>query len=134
MICRQTASRSRSNRSMTNSPCPEPGWFAMRARYSLPRGRGGPVNDPHVRASDADRERVAAALERHVAAGRLSLDEYAQRLSLVLRAVTHGELTALTDDLPRDESTGFQHRQLALAFLVAALALVVLGVILAVGR
>lgn len=89
------------------------------------------MTDPHLRASDADRERVVTALERHVAAGRLTLDEYAQRVSRVLVAVTHGELAALMGDLPREEAAGSQHRQLAVAFLLAALTLVLLGVVFA---
>jgi hypothetical protein len=85
------------------------------------------VTDPHLRASDADRERVVTALERHVAAGRLTLDEYAQRVSGVWAAVTHGELAAYTRDLPREEST--QHRQLLWVFLLACGTLVLLAIV-----
>ena len=92
------------------------------------------MTDPHLRASDADRERVVTALERHVAAGRLTLDEFAQRVTGVLAAVTHGELAAFTRDLPREEGTGSQHRQLAVVFLLAALTLVLLAVVFALAR
>ena len=34
-----------------------------------------------VRAADADRERVLAELQRHTAAGRLSMDEFSERAS-----------------------------------------------------
>lgn len=51
-------------------------------------------------ASDAERERVVHALQRHFADGRLTGEEFAQRLEDVLEARTLGELYALTDDLP----------------------------------
>jgi hypothetical protein len=88
------------------------------------------VTDPHLRASDADRERVVTALERHVAAGRLTLDEYAQRVSGVWAAVTHGELAAYTRDLPHEEAaSGAQHRQLLWVFLLACGTLVLLAIV-----
>jgi Domain of unknown function (DUF1707) len=89
--------------------------------------------DPALRASDDDRERVVAALERHTAAGRLSLDEFAERVSLVYAASTHGDLAGVTRDLPADP-TASGHRQLLLAFMIAAITLVVLGVVLALFR
>jgi hypothetical protein len=98
--------------------------------------------DPDLRASHADRELVVAALQRHTAAGRLTLDEFGERVDRALAAVTRGELAAVTRDLPTepgpdpDPPTGpaFQHHQLAIAFLLAALTLVVLGVVLAIAR
>jgi len=45
-----------------------------------------------IRASDADRQRVAAILRRHCADGRLSLDELDERLSEVYAARTMGSL------------------------------------------
>jgi hypothetical protein len=92
------------------------------------------VTDPGLRASDADRERVVAALERHTAAGRLTLEEFGERVGRVFASVTHGDLAAVTRDLPPEPAVGSQHRQLALAFLVALVALAILGVILALGR
>jgi hypothetical protein len=102
------------------------------------------VPNRDLRVSDADRERVVRALERHTAAGRLTLDEFAERVGRVLTAVTYGDLTAVTRDLPTDRhapSTTVpgtighaQPRHLAVAFLLAALTLLVLGVILAVAR
>ncbi len=55
---------------------------------------GGP------RASDADRDRFAAMLERHYVEGRLSEDELSERMDRVLRARTLVELYALSSDLP----------------------------------
>jgi uncharacterized protein DUF1707 len=61
------------------------------------------VNDrqPAVRASDADRERVARMLSDHGAAGRLTPEELDERLDAAYAARTHGDLDRLLDDLPR---------------------------------
>jgi hypothetical protein len=56
--------------------------------------------EPHLRAGDTDREAVAAALGTHMAAGRLTLAEYDERLARAYAATTFGELAALTADLP----------------------------------
>lgn len=53
-----------------------------------------------VRVSDTDREAVAARLREHYAAGRLSLDEFQDRLDAVYRAQVAGELNMVTDGLP----------------------------------
>src|SRR4051794_5444140 len=55
---------------------------------------------PAVRASDADRERVAAALRRHHLDGRLDTDELQERLGACYAAKTEAELAALVADLP----------------------------------
>jgi uncharacterized protein DUF1707 len=57
-------------------------------------------NDPRIRASDADRDRVAALLREHHAAGRLSAEEFNERLDQAYAAKTLGELDALLADLP----------------------------------
>jgi uncharacterized protein DUF1707 len=54
-----------------------------------------------LRASDADRERVAQALRRHLVAGRLGADEFEQRVEHAYAATTLDELRALTRDLPQ---------------------------------
>ncbi len=92
------------------------------------------MTDPRIRASDADRQLVVTALERHVAAGRLTLDEYDERVGRVLAATTVGELAVLTGDLPADERPVRHDRQLAVAFLIAALALALLGTVLVLAR
>jgi hypothetical protein len=56
--------------------------------------------DPELRASDEERERAAAEIRDHFAAGRLDDDELADRLDAVYRARTQGELHALRADLP----------------------------------
>lgn len=53
-----------------------------------------------LRASDADRERAAAALRDHFAAGRLTQDEFDERLQAVYAAREQGKLRELTADLP----------------------------------
>lgn len=55
-----------------------------------------------MRAADADRERVAAALREEMAVGRLTLDEFQERLSSVYAAKTWDELRAQLQDLPVD--------------------------------
>jgi|SRR5690242_565037 len=57
-----------------------------------------------VRASDADRERVISELQRHTAAGRLSMDEFSERAAAVYRSRAVRELAALTADLPLEPS------------------------------
>ncbi|MGX1976222.1 DUF1707 SHOCT-like domain-containing protein [Streptomyces kronopolitis] len=55
---------------------------------------------PELRASDADRERVAEILRDAVAEGRLAMEEFDERLEAAYRARTYGELAPLTADLP----------------------------------
>ena len=56
--------------------------------------------EPHLRAADTDREAVAAVLGEHMAAGRLTVAEYDERLGRAYAAKTYGELAELTSDLP----------------------------------
>ena len=58
------------------------------------------ADDPALRASDAERERVVAALRAHCAAGRLSVEELAERSERAYAARTLADLAALTFDLP----------------------------------
>ncbi|MFK4222956.1 DUF1707 domain-containing protein [Streptomyces sp. NPDC019890] len=55
---------------------------------------------PEMRASDAERERVAERLRDAVAEGRLDMEEFEQRLEAAYTARTHGELEPLVSDLP----------------------------------
>ena len=52
--------------------------------------------------TDADREASAAQLREHYAAGRLSLDEFQDRLDAVYRAQTVRDLGRVTDSLPHE--------------------------------
>ena len=58
------------------------------------------ANDPRIRASDADRDRTAALLREHLAAGRLNDEEFNERLDKTYAARTLGELDQLLSDLP----------------------------------
>ena len=58
--------------------------------------------DPEMRAGDADRERLVEQLREHHAAGRLTLDEFEDRMGKAYAAKTYGELRTLTRDLPVD--------------------------------
>src|SRR3954471_15164645 len=54
-----------------------------------------------VRASDAEREEIIAALRTHAGDGRLDVEELDQRIETAYSAKTRRELVALTSDLPR---------------------------------
>lgn len=53
-----------------------------------------------LRASDADRERVAEVLRNAAAEGRLATDELEHRLEAAFAARTYGDLDGLVADLP----------------------------------
>jgi hypothetical protein len=52
--------------------------------------------------TDADRDAAGAQLREHYAAGRLSLEEFQDRLDAVYRAQTAPELGGVTDSLPHE--------------------------------
>ncbi len=56
--------------------------------------------DPNIRASDADRDRVATLLREHHAAGRLTAQEFSDRLDRAFDGRTVGDLDELLSDLP----------------------------------
>ncbi|GAA1947230.1 DUF1707 domain-containing protein [Amycolatopsis minnesotensis] len=58
------------------------------------------TNPARLRASDAERERIAQLVERAGADGRLTLAEIEERLGRVYSARYTDELTELTADLP----------------------------------
>jgi len=57
-------------------------------------------SNPKIRASDADRERTVALLREHLAAGRLTAEEFHERLDAAYAAKTLGQLDELLADLP----------------------------------
>ncbi|GAA4374050.1 DUF1707 domain-containing protein [Actinomadura verrucosospora] len=59
--------------------------------------------NPEIRASDADRDRVAASLREHCAEGRITMDELQERLDAVYGAKTLGQLQEVTSDLPEED-------------------------------
>ena len=63
--------------------------------------QGGELN-PSIRASDADRERVVEILRQHTAEGRITAEEFDERMAAAYGARTLGALAELTTDLPVD--------------------------------
>ena len=88
--------------------------------------------EPGLRAADDDRDTVLRTLEWHAAAGRLTLDEFDQRSTAALAAVTLDELAVLTADLPeplepaRPVEPASHPRHLVLLFVIAFVAIAVL--------
>ncbi len=68
----------------------------------------GDLQDPNaqaeLRASDADRERVADRLREAAVDGRITMDELEQRLETAYTSATHAELRPLTRDLAVSEA------------------------------
>ena len=85
-----------------------------------------------LRAADADRERVLTQLQRHTAAGRLTMDEFSGRAAALYRSRTMGELAALTADLPVEANSAAavpipRAVWIALAFIAVVVALLALA-------
>jgi len=53
-----------------------------------------------MRISDDDREQAVVALREHLLAGRLTLEEFSERVEAALRARVSTELARLNEDLP----------------------------------
>jgi hypothetical protein len=66
---------------------------------------------PALRASDADRERTVALLREHAAVGRLTLEEFTERMSAAYLARTNDELEALARDLPAQNALAAPRRR-----------------------
>ncbi|MFC1417480.1 DUF1707 SHOCT-like domain-containing protein [Streptacidiphilus cavernicola] len=81
---------------MDNSSLPDP--------LKKPKPYADPA-EADLRASDADRERVAEALREAYAEGRLTAEEHSERVDSVYAAKTLGELVPLTVDLPSHAAT-----------------------------
>jgi Domain of unknown function (DUF1707)/Cell wall-active antibiotics response 4TMS YvqF len=63
------------------------------------------VDPARMRASDADRDRIADQLREALAEGRIAPDEHAERLDAVYRAKTYAELAPIVADLPATGGT-----------------------------
>lgn len=59
------------------------------------------MDDASFRVSDAEREQVVISLRDHLLAGRLTLDEFSERVEAALRARFGWELTRVQEDLPK---------------------------------
>src|SRR6201996_3566592 len=64
------------------------------------------ATDDTIRASDVDREAVVATLREAYTAGRLTLDEFDERMTAAYAGKTWGDLRALTADLPIQPELG----------------------------
>jgi uncharacterized protein DUF1707 len=59
------------------------------------------MDDQHkMRAADRDRQQVVEQLRRALEDGRLTMDEYVDRMEVAYQAVTYGDLAPLCADLP----------------------------------
>ena len=74
----------------------------------VPAAAAASVAEADLRASDADRERVAELLRDAYAEGRLDAEEHAERIGAAYGAKTLGELAPLTRDLPAHRSVSFE--------------------------
>jgi uncharacterized membrane protein len=72
--------------------------------------QGGELN-PSLRASDADRERVVEILRQHTAEGRITAEEFEERMTAAYGARTMGALAELTTDLPVDLAVHAQRQK-----------------------
>jgi hypothetical protein len=77
----------------------------------MERPRAGEEDQPMtperaIRASDQDREHVVEILRTQYAAGRLTLDEFDERMAAAYEGKTWGDLLDLTNDLPADVRLG----------------------------
>ncbi len=64
------------------------------------------TSDHLIRASDQDRDVVVAALREAYTAGRLTLEEFDERMGAAYASRTWGELRKLTEDLPAQPILG----------------------------
>jgi class 3 adenylate cyclase len=63
---------------------------------------------PETRLSDAERDRAAALMAKYTSEGRLTLDEFSQRVEVVLAARTQAELEQATRDLPPEAAAPYE--------------------------
>jgi uncharacterized membrane protein len=78
---------------------------------SIAPGNGRPDGDfSRLRASDTDRDRAVDVLKSAFAEGRVTKDEYDDRMARIFSARTYGELTMLTSDLPVGPLGAVAHR------------------------
>jgi len=69
-----------------------------------------PANADNLRIADADRERAVAQLSKHAGDGRLTLDEFEERVGEVYAARTNGDLRPVFRGLPSNEGATRSHR------------------------
>ena len=85
-------------------------------------GANGPVvpwphlDDLSLRVSDFDREQTVAALRDHLLAGRLTLDEFSERVEIAYRARVGRELAQVAEDLPERPPQASHRRRKPMRF------------------
>jgi hypothetical protein len=79
------------------------------------------LTEPALRASDVERERTVELLRRHSVDGRLTLEEFAQRMGAAYEARTRDELDELTLDLPTEPPAAPVHRSKPARWMVAVM-------------
>jgi len=84
----------------TGYQVPSAGYPIPPAGYQVPQAGYQVRMNSSMRAASADRERAVDVLKAGFAEGRLTQDEYNDRMGRAYAARTYGELTALTADLP----------------------------------
>src|SRR5437763_9687155 len=86
------------------APCERPSGavasLAHAERQAVARSNEDMARRSTLRASDADRERIAEQLRHATAEGRLLAEELEERLEATFGARTYGELDAVVADLP----------------------------------
>jgi hypothetical protein len=83
------------------------------------------MEDASLRASDADREQAIVVLRGHLVAGRLTLEEFCERVDAALRAKVTGELAHLHEDLPEGLTASDGSRRRPARFTAALMSHVV---------
>ncbi len=79
------------------------------------------MSEPALRASDAERERTVELLRRHSVDGRLTLEEFAERMGAAYEAHTRDELDGLTRDLPSEPPAAPARRSEPAKWIVAVM-------------
>ncbi len=74
--------------------------YGYATAVDLHKQTAAPAPAAELRASDADRDRIADMLREALGEGRLTADEHAERVEGVLAAKTVGELEVFVRDLP----------------------------------
>jgi hypothetical protein len=81
-------------------PVPQAGYPVPPGAYPVPQAGYQVRAHTTMRASSADRERAVDVLKAGFAEGRLTQDEYNDRMGRAYAARTYGDLATLTADLP----------------------------------
>lgn len=104
-------------RAVNPSPPPRPGYGCGPQTWSSVAA----MDDASLRVSDAEREQAVMVLREHLLAGRLTLDEFSERVDAALRARVGGDLARVREDLPGAASAVTRSRRRPARFTAALL-------------